>query len=162
MILELLPKVGVGVLRLGMTLGEAVAAVRELGFVPLDPDGGGDMVLGLQVLCEHTASETDVSLGFTKGALTDIHLYRFRIEDADVTVLLDGLDVFRTPSDELLGLLAERGHTVAQNDDGVDTLPDLDVILSNESSFDYPMDDEGDPIHFDYVLVTSFGPSHLR
>lgn len=49
----------------------------------------------------------------------------------------------------------ELGHTVEQNDDGVDTLPDLKVILSNESSFEYPVDEEGDPVFFDYVLVTS-------
>lgn len=107
------------------------------------------------MLCEHGESGADFALGFTKGALTDIHLFRFRVEDADVTVVLDGLDVFRTPSEELLEHLGERGHTVEQNDSGVDTLPGLKVILSNESIFEYPMDEEGDPIYFDYVLVTS-------
>jgi hypothetical protein len=152
MILELLPEVGVATLRLGMTADEADGAARELGFAPSDPDYGdapGHM------LCEHGDSQTEFNLGFTKGALTDIHVYRFRVEDADVTVLLDGLDVFRTPSEELLERLEERGHTVEENDDGVDTLPDLKVILSNESSFDYPMDEEGDPLYFDYALVTS-------
>jgi hypothetical protein len=152
MILELLPEVGVATLRLGMSAEEAVGAARELGFVPSDADYGDAPG---QVFCEHAESETEFNLGFTKGALTDIHVYRFRNEDADVTVVLDGLDVFRTPSDELLERLEERGHTVEQNDDGVDTLPDLKVILSNESSFEYPMDEEGDPIYFDYALVTS-------
>ncbi|EST33536.1 hypothetical protein [Streptomyces niveus] len=152
MILAVLPEVGVGTLRLGMSVREAVGAVRELGFGSYGPDRGE--VPG-QVLCEHGESGTDFTLGFTKGALTDIHLYRFRVEDADVTVVLDGLDVFRTPSEELLERLAALGHAVEQNDSGVDTLPELKVILSNESSFEYPMDEEGDPIHFDYVLVTS-------
>ncbi|MFF2779168.1 hypothetical protein ACFVU3_30270 [Streptomyces sp. NPDC058052] len=152
MILELLPETGVATLRLGSSADEAVGAARALGFVLPDPDHGDSPG---QVLCEHPESETDFTLGFTKGALTDIHVYRFRNEDADVTVALDGLDVFRTPSEELLDLLAERGHRVEQNDDGVDTLPDLRMILSNESSFEYPMDEEGDPIYFDYVLVTS-------
>ncbi|MFD4114738.1 hypothetical protein ACFWSJ_14905 [Streptomyces niveus] len=158
MILALLPEVGVGTIRLGMSAGEAVGAARELGFASsYSPDLGE--VPG-QVLCEHGGSGTSLTLGFTKGALTDIHLYRFRVEDADVTVVLDGLDVFRTTSEELLERLAERGHAVEQNDSGVDTLPELKMILSNESSFEYPMDEEGDPIHFDYVLVTSvdFGP----
>ncbi|MGW8454901.1 hypothetical protein ACWGLO_25810 [Streptomyces niveus] len=153
MILAVLPEVGVGTIRLGMSVREAVGVVRELGFASsYSPDRGE--VPG-QVLCEHGESGTDFTLGFTKGALTDIHLYRFRVEDADVTVVLDGLDVFRTPSEELLERLMELGHAVEQNDSGVDILPELKVILSNESSFEYPMDEEGDPIHFDYVLVTS-------
>ncbi|MEU3302478.1 hypothetical protein ABZ729_22045 [Streptomyces sp. NPDC006678] len=152
MILELLPDVGVATLRLGMSADEAVGAAREQGCAPSDPDYGDAPG---QVLCEHGESQTEFNLGFTKGALTDIHVYRFRIEDADVTVVLDGVDVFRTPSEELLERLEERGHMVEQNDDGVDTLPDLKVILSNESSFDYPTDEEGDPIYFDYALVTS-------
>ncbi|MFG2174452.1 hypothetical protein ACGFMO_24365 [Streptomyces niveus] len=152
MILPLLPGVGVGTLRLGMSAGETVGAAREMGFAPYGPD---HREAPGQVLCEHGESGTDFTLGFTKGALTDIHLCRFRVEDADVTVVLDGLDVFRTPSEELLERIAERGHAVVQNDSGVDTLPDLKVILSNESSFEYPVDEEGDPVHFDYVLVTS-------
>ncbi|MFI1258872.1 hypothetical protein ACH4U6_34520 [Streptomyces netropsis] len=152
MILELLPEVGVGTLRLGMSADEAVGAAHELGFAPSDPDCGDAPG---QVLCKHEESQTEFTLGFTKGALTDIHVYRFRIEDADVTVVFDGLDVFRTPSDELLDRLEERDYAVEQNDSGVDTLPDLKVILSNESSFEYPMDEEGDPIYFDYALVTS-------
>ncbi|WP_266540840.1 hypothetical protein [Streptomyces sp. NBC_01142] len=152
MILELLPEVGVATLRLGMSADEAVGAARELAFAPSDPDYGDAPG---QVPCEHGESRTEFTLGFTKGALTDIHVHRFRIEDADVTVVLDGLDVFRTPSDELLERLEERGCAVEQNDDGVDTLPDLKVILSNESSYEYPMDEEGDPIYFDYALVTS-------
>ncbi|MFE9722588.1 hypothetical protein ACFYQ5_03020 [Streptomyces sp. NPDC005794] len=152
MILELLPEVGVATLRLAMSADEAVGAARELGFAPCDPDYGGAPG---QVLCEHAASRTGLNLGFTHGTLTDIHVYRFQVEGVEVTVVLDGLDVFRTPGEELLEHLEERGHTVEQNDDGVDTLPGLGVILSNESSFEYPMDEAGDPIYFDYVLVTS-------
>ncbi|MFD9034160.1 hypothetical protein ACFVZW_23905 [Streptomyces sp. NPDC059567] len=152
MILQLLPEVGVAAVRFGMSADEAVGAAREVGFAASDPDYGDAPG---QVLCEHGESQAELTLGFTKGVLTDIHVHRFRIEDADVTVVLDGLDVFRTPSDDLLERLEERGHTVELNDDGVDTLPGLKVILSNESSFDYPMDEEGDPIYFDYVLVTS-------
>ncbi|MEU9863574.1 hypothetical protein AB0D99_22140 [Streptomyces sp. NPDC047971] len=152
MILQLLPGVGVATVRLGMSAHEAVRAARHVGFAPSGPEC--DEAPG-QVLCEHGESGAGFTLGFTKGLLTDIHVRRFRVEDADVEVVLDGLDVFRTPSDELLELLAERGHTVEPNDDGVDTLPDLLVVLSNESSDDHPVDEEGDPIHFDYVLVTS-------
>lgn len=152
MILELLPEVGVSTLRLGMSAGEAVRAARQLGFAPTGQNHGDAPG---QVVCEHRESGTWVNLGFTKDALTDIHLERFWVEDAEVRVVLDGLDVFRTPGDELMERLAERGHVIELNDDGVDTLPDLKMILSNESSFEHPMDEEGDPIYFDYVLVTS-------
>ncbi|MEU9331841.1 hypothetical protein AB0D49_01590 [Streptomyces sp. NPDC048290] len=150
--LTLLPEVGVATIRLGMAADEAIEAARQLGFTAPNPDHGATPG---QVFCEHPASDSDITLGFTKGALTDIHVSRFRKEDADVHVVLDGLDIFRTPSDELLETLQEHGHRVEQNDDGVDVLPDLKVILSNESSFDYPTDDEGDPLYFDYALVTS-------
>ncbi|MET8830534.1 hypothetical protein ABZX40_34060 [Streptomyces sp. NPDC004610] len=150
--LVLLPEVGVATVRLGMRVDAAVEAARALGFDPTGPDR--DAAPG-QVFCAHPASGADLTLSFTKGALTDIHVSRFRSEDADVHVVLDGLDIFRTPSDELLERLRERGHRVEQNDHGVDTLPDLKVILSNESSFDHPVDGDGDPLHFDYALVTS-------
>lgn len=152
MILELLPGAGVATLRLGMSPAEGVRAARDLGFAPSDPDYGDAPG---QVFCEHEQSRTAVNLGFAKGVLTDIHVHRFQVESADVTVVLDELDVFRTPAEPLLERLAERGHAVVQNDDGVHTLPGLKVILSNESSFEYPMDEEGDPVFFDYALVTS-------
>ncbi|CAM5726000.1 hypothetical protein SALBM311S_02886 [Streptomyces alboniger] len=92
-------------------------------------------------------------LGFTKGMLSGVELWRFRNEEADVRVLLDGLDVFRTPSEELFEQLAERGYTIEENDLGFDALPDLKVILANHSSYEYPVDEEGDPLYYDYVLV---------
>ena len=97
----------------------------------------------------------DFVLGFTKGALVGIDVWRFRNEDADVQVTLEGWDVFRTPSEELLQRFEERGHTVEENDLGFDALPDLKVIFSNHSSFEYPVDEDGDPLYFDYVRVST-------
>ncbi|MET9554344.1 hypothetical protein [Streptomyces sp. NPDC006645] len=167
--LELLPDTGVASIRLGMSVREAVQAGRAMGFLPdVDDVGdvgdtnggdGGDSGAGGngpgQVFLEHAGYDMEFTLGFTKGSLTDIEVWRFREEDADVRVVLDGLDVFRTPSPELLRQLAERGHTVEENDLGYDTLPELKMILTNHSSFEYPTDDEGHPLYFDYVLVTS-------
>ncbi|MFD4371829.1 hypothetical protein [Streptomyces sp. NPDC058486] len=150
--LTLTPLVGVSGMRLGMSVEQAVAAARAVGLVASGDDGGDAPG---QVLCRHAGSDTRVGLGFVKGALVNIELYRFWVEDADVRVVLDGLDVFRTPGDELLERLAELGHRVELNDDDVDMLPDLKVILANESSYDFPVDDEGFPLCFDYVLLTS-------
>ncbi|MFF4571501.1 hypothetical protein [Streptomyces sp. NPDC001410] len=147
--IEIRPHVGVGPFRLGMSVEEARGTVQERGLfrtVASDADPG-------QITLTHDASRLSVVLGFTKGALSDVELFRFQNEDADVRVLLDGLDVFRTPSEDLFEQLAERGHTIEENDLGFDALPELKVILANESSYEYPVDEEGDPIHYDYVLV---------
>ncbi|EST27111.1 hypothetical protein M877_17715 [Streptomyces niveus NCIMB 11891] len=72
-------------------------------------------------------------------------MWRFREEDADVRVTFDGLDVFRTPSRQLLRQFTERGHLVEEDDLGYETLPELKMILTNHSSFEYPTDDEGPP-----------------
>jgi hypothetical protein len=152
MILELLPKVGVASLRLGMSVDEAVGTARGLGFPPAGSYGGDTPGM---VLCAHEGYRADLTLGFTKGRLTAIEVWRFRDEGADLRVVLDGLDVFRTPSDDVPARLAERGHVVEEDDLGFEAVPELGVIFANNSSFEYPMDEEGFPVHYDYVLVTS-------
>ncbi|GGW55904.1 hypothetical protein GCM10010503_36270 [Streptomyces lucensis JCM 4490] len=147
--LELVPHVGVGRFRLGMSVDEARAAVERWGLfrtVSSDEEPG-------QIGLTHDESRLNIVLGFTKGALSGVELFRFQDEDADVRVLLDGLDVFRTPSEDLFEQLAERGHAIEENDLGFDALPELKVILANQSSYEYPVDEEGDPLYYDYVLV---------
>ncbi|QTD99907.1 hypothetical protein [Streptomyces cyanogenus] len=148
---EIRPRTGAGPFRLGMPAGEARAAVEERGLfrtVAADEEPG-------QIVLTHDDSRMDIVLGFSKGALSGVELIRFRNEAADVRVLLDGLDVFRTPSQDLCEQLAERGHTIEENDLGFDALPELKVILANQSSHEYPVDEEGDPLHYDYVLVSA-------
>ncbi|MEW2510466.1 hypothetical protein [Streptomyces sp. NPDC046870] len=147
--LELVPHVGVGRFRLGMSVDEARAAVREWGLLRTAAD---DEEPG-QIVLTHDDSQMDIVLGFSRGTLSGVELIRFRKEDADVRVLLDGLDVFRTPSEDLFEQLAARGHTIEENDLGFDALPELKVILANQSSYEYPVDEEGDPLYYDYVLV---------
>lgn len=145
--LELLPDTGVASIRLGMSVGEAVRAGQAMGFLP-DANDVNDMNDGVepgQVFLEHAEYDMEFTLGFTKGSLTDIEVWRFREEDADVRVTFDGLDVFRTPSRELLRQFTERGHFVEENDLGYETLPELKMIFTNHSSFEYPTDDEGLP-----------------
>jgi len=131
---EIRPHIGVGPFRLGMPVEEARAAVAEWGVF-------------------RTASSDEepgqIVLTYDECALSGVELYRFRNEDADVRVVLDGLDVFRTPSAELFEQLAERGHAVEENDLGFDALPELKVILANQSSHEYPVDEDGDPLYYD-------------
>jgi hypothetical protein len=147
--LELLPHVGVARFRLGMSVEKARDEVQEWG---LFQTVSSDAAPG-QIDLSNDGSGLSIVLGFTKGALSGVELFRFRNEDADVRVVLDGLDVFRTPSEDLVEQLVERGHTVEENDLGFDVLPELKVILANHSSYEYPTDKEGDPLYYDYVLV---------
>lgn len=127
---EIRPHAGVGPFRFGMSVGEACAGVEEWGSfrtVSGDEDPG-------QISLVHDEFQLSIVLGFTKGALGGVELYRFRNEDADVRVLLDGLDVFRTPSTVLLDRLAQRGHTIEENDLGFDALPELTVSPSRFES----------------------------
>ncbi|MFJ9041228.1 hypothetical protein ACIRF8_32275 [Streptomyces sp. NPDC102406] len=149
--LELLPEVGVGPLRLGMSVQEIrdVVPEQEWGASRItsnDPEPG-------QITLKHAPSGLSIVLGFTRGALSGVELFRFRDEDAEVHVSLDGLDVFRTPSADLLEQLAERGHEISENDLGFDALPGLKVILANQSSYEHPVDEDGGPLYYDYVRI---------
>lgn len=77
MFLELLPEVVVATLRLGIYRPARRSGPRANWFAPSDPEYGDAPG---QVLCEHEESQTEFNLGFTKGVLTDIHVYRFRVE----------------------------------------------------------------------------------
>ena len=149
---EICPHAGVGPFRLGMSVEEARGTVRER---ELFRAVASDAAPG-QIVLTHDESGLNIVLGFTKGALSGVELFRFRNENADVRVLFDGLDVFRTPSEDLVEQLAERGHTIEENDLGFDALPELNVILANRSSHEHPADEEGDPLHYDYVLVADW------
>ncbi|MFJ8646420.1 hypothetical protein ACIRNI_09875 [Streptomyces sp. NPDC093546] len=150
--IELLPHVGAGPFRLGMPVEEARQAARELGHLT---HGGEENAEPGQIVFTHEESRSHVVLGFTKGLLSQVELWRFRNEDADVRVTLEAIDVFRTPHEELQQRLAERGHPVEEDDLGFDAVPDLDIIFANESSYEYPTDEEGYPLYYDYVLVSA-------
>ncbi|MBL1087506.1 hypothetical protein JK359_37135 [Streptomyces actinomycinicus] len=146
---DIRPHVGVGPFRLGMPVAAARAAVEEWGVVRTV---SGDAQPG-QIVLTHDESRLNIVLGFTGGALSGVELFRFLHEDAGVRVTLDGLDVFRTPSEDLFEQLAQRGHTIEENDLGFDALPELKVILANRSSHEHPVGEDGTPLHYDYVLL---------
>ncbi|WP_330461643.1 hypothetical protein OIB37_35150 [Streptomyces sp. NBC_00820] len=88
-----------------------------------------------------------------REVLTGIEVWPFREESADIRFLLDGADVFRTPSGDLVRLMAPRGHDVVESDCGYDEVPDPGLRFANNSGFEYYTDDEGDPLHDDYILL---------
>ncbi|AKJ15868.1 hypothetical protein ABB07_39405 (plasmid) [Streptomyces incarnatus] len=150
---ELLPHVGVASFRLGMPLDEAMAEAEAWGCVEHSSEGGRPP--GKYVVANGTYDVEFVLLfeSEEKECLTGIEVWRFRDEMADIRFLLEGIDVFRTPSDDLPEILRARGHDVVESDYGFEEVTDLSVRLANNSSFEYPVDEEGDPLHYDYVLV---------
>ncbi|MEV1020252.1 hypothetical protein [Streptomyces sp. NPDC050264] len=150
--LVLLPHVGAGPFRLGMTVDEARAAARGLGRIAGQE---ADAPRPGQLVVVHDGFGLDHTLGFRSGRLVQVEVWRFRDEDADVRVTLDGTDVFRTRHKKLRKRLGDLGHTVETEyrDMPCDALPELNVILANESSFEYPTDWRGHPLHYDYVLL---------
>lgn len=147
---ELLPHVGVADFRIGMPFDEAVRLGRRWGEVKVS--GPTVQVETVKVPVLHR--DFDLTLLFDDGeTLGSIEVWRFHDEDADIQVTLEGIDVFRIPSDDLGDLLRARGHHVEEED--LFVVRDLDMIFGNESSFEYPTDDEGFPLYFDYILLTT-------
>jgi hypothetical protein len=151
---DIRPHVGVGPFRLGMPFDEAMEIASTLGRVSHRP--GAERPPGKYVV-NFDDSAFQYVLSFPEAAtLTSVELWRFRDEAADINVMFDKLDVFRTPSEDLVEQLEERGHSVSYDDDlGIYALPELKTSFANNSSFGYPVDEEGDPLYFDYVLVST-------
>ncbi|MFI9809124.1 hypothetical protein ACIHEJ_33050 [Streptomyces sp. NPDC052301] len=150
---ELLPHVGIASFPLGMPFDDVMTEARAWGRVEHSPAGGRPP--GKYVVVNEPFDFEFVLLfeSAQKEVLTGIEVWRFRDESADIRFLLDGIDVFRTPSDDLPEVLQERGHEVGESDYGFDEVTDLAVRFANGSSFEYPVDEEGDPLYYDHVLV---------
>ncbi|AKJ11838.1 hypothetical protein ABB07_17865 [Streptomyces incarnatus] len=151
---DIRPHAGVGPFRLGMPFDEAMGIAQTLGRVSHRP--GAEQPPGKYVV-NFDDSAFQYVLSFPEAAtLTSVELWRFRDEAADINVTFDKLDVFRTPSEDLVERLEERGHSVSYDDDlRIYALPELKTSFASNSSFEYPVDDEGAPLYFDYVLVST-------
>ncbi|WP_269858018.1 hypothetical protein [Streptomyces sp. RPT161] len=145
------PHVSVGPFQLGMPFHEAMRVTQGLGRISHRPGAERPAVVNLD------DSAFQFVLSFPQdGTLTSVELWRFRVEDDEFNVTFDGLDVFRTPSERLVPQVEEHGHSVAYDDDfGIYALPKSKISFANNSSYEYPVDPEGDPVYFDYVLSTT-------
>ncbi|MFI1939605.1 hypothetical protein ACH44C_20910 [Streptomyces purpureus] len=151
--IEVLPHVGLGPFRIGMTFDEAMAAVPEWGAVKHSPTG--ERPPGKYVVA-HEQFKFEVVLIFRENeTLNSVEAWRFRDEDADVRITLEGTDIFRTPKRRLRQHLEEQGHPLDYDGIGFDAVPDLKLILANASSYEYPKDPKtGAPLYYDYALVS--------
>ncbi|MFF0555695.1 hypothetical protein [Streptomyces sp. NPDC004266] len=143
--LRLEPPRGAGPVRLGMSLDEAVAAVSPWGEprvrtrpnrVPVTVSTACDRV-GVEVLLEEENTVTAVELWWPGER-----------RESSTRVLLAGVDVFRTPADELLKGLS------AHDADGEDPfVPGLSLGFTRRTSQEVPRRPDGLPVHFTSVLV---------
>ncbi|MET9428513.1 hypothetical protein [Streptomyces sp. NPDC003036] len=151
---EIQPHVGVGPFRFGMPFDEAMEIAKRLGRISARP--GRERPPGVFVV-NLDDSAFQFVLSFPEdGTLIGVELWRFRKEDADIRVAFDGLDVFRIPKEQLIEQLEESGHSLSCDDDfGTYAFPELKMSFANNSSYEYPADEEGYPLYFDYLLVTT-------
>ncbi|MGA5065196.1 hypothetical protein ACPB9E_15710 [Streptomyces exfoliatus] len=145
------PPRGVAPVRLGMTLDEAVAAVAAWGtprVYPADAVRDFDLVsveydgIGFQAALERDRQVTAVTVwGPDEDEGTDVH------------VLLDGLDVFRTPADEILAHVARKGWQVDDDDPRAPYVPGVTLAFTRDTSQEVRRYENGLPVHFTSVLV---------
>ncbi|WP_338497998.1 hypothetical protein [Streptomyces sp. SJL17-4] len=114
-----------------------IATVRDFDLVSIEYDG-----IGIQVALERDHKVTAVTVW---GPDED--------EDPDVQALLDGLDVFRTPADEILAHAAHKGWHVDNDDPRAPNLPDFTLAFTRDTSQEVPRDEDGLPVHLTSVLV---------
>ncbi|CAM5343721.1 hypothetical protein [Streptomyces narbonensis] len=147
------PPRGVAPVRLGMTLDEAVAAVSGWGrprVYRADAVRDFDLVsteyhgIGFQAAMERDHRVTAVTVW---GPDED--------EALDVQVLLDGLDVFRTPADEILAHAARNGRRIDNEDPEAPYVPGVTLAFTRTTSQNVPRDATGLPTHFTSVLVAN-------
>ncbi|MFD0071131.1 hypothetical protein ACFVIY_01660 [Streptomyces sp. NPDC127166] len=103
--------------------------MRDFDLVSTEYDG-----IGFQGALEHDHLVTAVTLW---GPDED--------EDPDVQVLLDGLDVFRTPADEILAHAARKGRHVNNDDPPAPYIPGVTLTFTRDTSQEVPRDENGLP-----------------
>ncbi|MFF8380410.1 hypothetical protein ACF07V_30250 [Streptomyces sp. NPDC015661] len=144
------PPHGVGPVRLGMTLDEAVAAVSPWGEPRVRTRPNRVLVtisakcdkVGVEVLLEEENTVTAVELWWPGEG-----------RETSTRVLLDGEDVFRVPADELLARAVERGWTVDAENPENPVVPGVSLGFTRQTSQEVPRNADGIPVHFTSVLV---------
>ena len=98
-------------------------------------------------------------LHFEDGkSLTAVEVWRPWDENADVRVLYDGIDVFRTPALELLDILRSRGITIESDPAELHfAAPDVVLGFTRDAGHEVPLDTDDEPLYFESILVAGPG-----
>ena len=145
--LDLHPPTGVGPADIGVSLGEAEAALAALGDVvtpdPLRPRQRGFVPFqsGLSIALH----------GDGDGNVVAVEVYR----SDDDSVLFDGTDVFRTSADEVIALLESRTRIRQEEDGRTVVAPELSMSLWRGTLPEFPGDEDGR--YFESALVAKAG-----
>ncbi len=145
--LDLLPPTGVGPVQIGAPLAEAESALALIdGYVVPDPlrpkrRGFATYISGLSIALHPDGA----------GSVMAIEVYG---SDAD-TVRFDGVDVFRTPADEIIALLESRTQVQLEEEGRTVIAPDLPMSLWRGTLPDFPEDEDGR--YFESALIARPG-----
>jgi len=145
--IELLPPLGAGPIRIGVPLAEAESIVGAIdGYTPPDPlypqqRGFATFASGLSI-----ALLPDIA-----GRVTAIEIFRSDYDD----VYFDGVDVFRTPADEVIAFLESRTQVRVEEDGRTVVAPGLPMSLWRGTLPDFPGDEDGR--YFESALVAGQG-----
>ncbi|MFD1832564.1 hypothetical protein ACFSJS_23380 [Streptomyces desertarenae] len=146
------PPRGVPPVQIGMTYEQALSAVETWG----PPKVSGPYAHTATVKIMATVETLDIVVHLEGGErVTAIELWRFENEEEfNGQVLLDGVDVFRSPAREILQHQREKGHTVDDADPENPVIPGVTLAFTRETGRQVPLDpDDGLPLHFTSVLV---------
>ncbi|MGW2185580.1 hypothetical protein [Streptomyces sp. NPDC001719] len=145
------PPNGVASVRIGMSMDEASEAAAVWGEVR----ASGPFVHDPGVKLVAVNDDFEVVVHLEDGeSFTAVEVWRFRRDDADVRVLLDDLDIFRTPARDVLRRLAARGHDVDVSEPEYPVIPGLTLAFTREAGHEVARDPEdGLALYFESVLV---------
>ncbi|MFE6099758.1 hypothetical protein ACFVQ4_07335 [Streptomyces laurentii] len=143
------PPRGAGPVRLGMSLGEAVAAVSPWGPYEVEQD---DDEKTIRTSCGPV--RVDILLEEPGTSVTAVELWwPGEGRQSGVRVLLDGDDVFVTPAEDLFRRAAARGWTVDTSEPGYPFVPGVCLGFTRQTSQEVPRTAHGLPVHVTSVLV---------
>ncbi|MEC4016974.1 hypothetical protein [Streptomyces sp. H27-D2] len=146
------PPNGVSPLQIGMGYEQALNAISMWG----TPKTSGPHAHTSTVKLRVDYHSLDIVAHLEDGeTLTAIELWRFDGDEPDVRVLLDGIDLFRTPAREVLRQQAERGRRVDESDPENAVIPDVTLAFTRDTGQEVPREPDGLPLYFTSILVAN-------
>ncbi|GAA3196796.1 MULTISPECIES: hypothetical protein [Streptomyces] len=144
------PPNGVSPLQIGMSYEQALEAISAWG----EPSVSGPYAhtSTVKIRVDHHSMDIVAHLEDAE-TVTAIELWRFENDAPEIRVLLDDVDVFRTPAREVLRQQSERGRTVDESDPESPEIPNLTLAFTRETGQDIPREKDGLPLYFTSVLV---------
>ncbi len=150
--IELDPPNGITDFPLGMPAADVKASAAALGRVDVSNEGSTARFRPMKVLALHPQFEIVFHIKDSK-TLRAAEVWIPREGPQDITVRFRGIDVFRTPALQLVTQLEELGLTVLHNEPNHWVVPKLSLGLGRVAGHDVPLDNDGEPLYFQSILV---------